>query len=50
MLTYWFLQNTGDDMVTLGDVIDPTQIIEKPLLSPKLSPSEILRIMDPLNR
>ena len=26
--------------VTLGDVIDPTKIIEKPLLSPKLSPSD----------
>ena len=36
--------------VTLGDVIDPTQIIEKPSLSPKLSPLEILRIMDASNR
>ena len=38
------------NVATLGNVIDPTQIIKKPSLLPKLLPSEILRIMDPPSR
>ena len=36
--------------VTLGNVIDPTQIIKKLLLSPKLSPSDNSIIEVTLNR
>ena len=44
-LKIWISQLSN--FLTLGDVIPPTQIIEKPSLLPKLSPWEILRIMDP---
>ena len=36
-------------VVTLGDVINPTKFIEKPLLSPKLSTSDNSIIEVPLN-
>ena len=39
-------KSTYPRILTLGDVMDPTQIIEKPLFLPKFLPSEILRIMD----
>ena len=37
-------------MITLGDVINPTQIIEKPSLTPKLSPSDNSIIEVPMNQ
>ena len=37
-------------VLNLGDLIDPTQIIKKPFLLPKLLPLENLRIMDPSYR
>ena len=41
-LDFYFLLDLP--VLTLGDLIDPTQIIEKPLLSPKLLVSQLLFI------
>ena len=50
---FWCTQSNADictDPLTLGDVIGVTKIIEKTLISGKLSASAIAKIIIPSNR